>query len=75
MIKLTDKYILDSDKFNFIVKIKTEKGKYREVAYCGNLKQVKNWIMENEIKADLTLLENIDKVIEMSNTLDGKVKC
>ena len=68
MLKINDKYYLDSDRFQFIVREKyigtdgKRKGEevFKDVAFCGNLFQVKAWIMQNEIRSDLTLLENIE---------------
>lgn len=77
-IKVTDKYYIDADRFQFIVleKKKAEKGKnagqeYLDpVAFCGNLFQLKNWIFNQEIRDNIELLDNISKCVELSNTID-----
>lgn len=78
MIKITDKWYLDSDKYQFIICEKkiAQKGEnigneyYDQVAFCGNLFQVKSWLMNEEIRADLELLNNIDKCIRLSNSIN-----
>lgn len=75
MIKITDRWYLDSDRFQFIVKEKKlskKDGKeYLDpVAFCGNLFQVKNWLLNQEMKDDLSLIENIDECIKLSNSID-----
>ena len=74
MIKITDEYALDSDTYNFIIKEKhtTKKGKevWEDVAYCGNLTQVKNWLMNRHISKDLSILENVCIAEELSKTID-----
>lgn len=77
-IKITDKYYIDADKFQFIVLEKkiAKEGKnpgsikYDPVAFCGNLFQLKNWILNQEIRDNVDLLNNINKCVELSNTID-----
>lgn len=75
MIKITDRWYLDSDRFQFIIrekKLSKKDGKeYLDpTAFCGNLFQVKNWLLNQEIKDNLGLIENIDECIRLSNTID-----
>ena len=78
MIKITDRFYIDSDKFQFIVlerKIAKEgknvgSVKYDPVAFCGNLFQLKNWIYNQEIRENIDLLNNMNKCVELSNTID-----
>lgn len=75
MIKLTEKYYVDSDELNYILKEKRiiskegskniGKETYDNLGYYGSLKDLKRAIVEKEIKADLKLLENIDRIIKM----------
>ena len=77
MIEITDEYALDSDTYNFIIKEKrkTKKGGYKweDVAYCGNLTQVKNWILNRCIIKDLSILENVCIAEELSKKIDGSL--
>ncbi len=83
MIQLNDKYYLDSDVFNFILLersiIKDENSKnfgqerFDPIAYCGTLEQVRSFIFEKEIRADINLLTNIDKCIELKDELMRKI--
>ena len=84
MIHIYDKWYLDSDAFSFIISerstIKDENSKnfgqeiFKNVAYCGNLYQVKNWLMNEEIRSNLELLNNLDECIKMSNSIDSGLK-
>lgn len=74
MIKITDEYYLDKDSIQFIVKEKyvNKKGeeKFKDIAFCGNLKDVKNFLYTKEIRKDLTILENVELCIQLSNRID-----
>ena len=78
MIKITERFYIEADRFQFIVlekKISKEgknvgSVKYDPVAFCGNLFQLKNWIYNQEIRDNIDLLNNITKCVELSNTID-----
>ena len=74
MIEINDKYAISSDAFSFCVKekIKTKKGDYRwkDIAWFGNLKQLKSFLMEKEIREDLSILENVSMCIALSEKVD-----
>lgn len=82
MIKLTEKYYLDSDEMQFIVKEKKTRqtGKntgqeiYEPIAFCGNLKQIKNFMINRIVIDDLDILVNIDKLNEISNKIDKVIE-
>lgn len=74
MKQINERWYLGSDSMQFILYEKSisKKGEdvYTPKAYCGNLNQLKNWLLNQEIIEYLELLENIDKCIELSNTID-----
>ena len=78
MIHIEGDYYLDSDRYQFIIcekKIgKSGKRKDQEVmdqiAFCGNLFQVKDWLMQHELRQNLEMLKNIDECIQLSQTID-----
>lgn len=80
MIKLTEKYYIDSDELNYMLKEKriiTKKdsknfGKenYSVIAYFNNLSSLKKFIVEREIKADINVLSNMNKIIELIDSLN-----
>ena len=82
MIHIEGNYYLDADTYQFIVCEKKERksGKdkgeefYEQIAFCGNLSQVKDWLFTQELRDNIGLLENIDKCIELSKTIDGGLK-
>ena len=79
MKKLNEKYYLDSDSCNLILIKKniTEKGEnkgkeyYKNIGYFGNLKSLYKEIIEREIKMDLELLNNIEKITKMIDEIEG----
>ncbi len=74
MRKINDKYFLDTDAFSYIIREKKirKNGKefYDPIAFCGNLVQLKDYLVNKEVREDINLLDNIDKVIELSHTID-----
>ncbi len=79
MIKITDKYYLDSDSCNYILIeksiVKKEDSKnygtetFKNIAYYGNIEGLYNGIIEKEIKENIELLNNIDKIIAIKNEI------
>ena len=79
MIKITDKYYLDSDSCNYILIeksiVKKEDSKnygtetFKNIAYYGNIEGLSNGIIEKEIKENIELLNNIDKIIAIKNEI------
>ena len=79
MIKINEKYYLDTDTYNYILLersiVKDEKSKnygketFKNIAYYGNLETLYKAIIEKEIKGNIELLNNIEKVIELKNSL------
>ena len=82
MRKLNDKYYLGTDAYNYIlyernvVQDKTSKNYGKEVfkslAYFGKMEDLYNFIIEREIKIDISLLDNIEKIIELKKDLRGE---
>ncbi len=81
MEKITDKYYLDSDKYQYIVVEKSVvsdensvnygREKFDNVAYCNTLNQVRTFLFEQCIKDDLTILNNIDSCIKLKELLNA----
>ena len=78
MIHIEGNYYLDADRYQFIVcerKVKKE-GKdigseyYDQVAFCGNLFQVKNWLFNEEVRSNIEIFKNIEECVKLSNTID-----
>lgn len=79
MIKITDKYYLDTDSCNYILIersiVKDEKSKnygkevFKNIAYFGSIENLYNGIIEREIKENVELLNNIEKVIELKEEI------
>lgn len=79
MIKITDKYYLDSDSCNYILIEKSivqkEDSKnygtetFKNIAYYGNIESLYNGIIEKEIKENIELLNNIDKIIAIKHEI------
>ncbi len=81
MLKINEKYYIDSDSCNYILLeksiVKDEKSKnygkevYKNVAYYGNVKSLYKGLIEKEIKENIELLNNIEKIIELKEILGG----
>lgn len=77
MEKINDKYYLDSDKYNLILIEKKigKKGKsagkecFVNVGYFTSIEQLYKSIIEQNIKDDLGLINNIQKIADMINEL------
>ena len=79
MIKINDRYYIKTDSMQYILCVKAivqdEKSKnygkerYDNVAYYGNIESLKAGLIEKELKENIQLLENIDKIIEIKNEL------
>jgi hypothetical protein len=79
MIKINEKYYLDSDSVQYILIEKSIVAKedsknhgketFKNIAYYGTLENLKVALLEKEIKDNLDLLNNIDKVIELKKEL------
>ena len=83
MIKITDRYYLDSDSLQYILierSVVQKEGsknygaeKFSNIGYYSTLESLKQSLLEKEIKENLELLNNIDKVIEIKNEImEGK---
>ena len=83
MIKITDRYYLDSDSLQYILIERSvvqkegsknyRKKKFSNIGYYSTLESLKKSLLEKEIKENLELLNNIDKVIEIKNEImEGK---
>lgn len=83
MIKITDRYYLDSDSLQYILierSVVQKEGsknygaeKFSNIGYYSTLESLKKSLLEKEIKENLELLNNIDKVIEIKNEImEGK---
>lgn len=74
MEKITDKYYLGSNKNTYILyerKVSETTGKetYKNIGYLATLEAVYTTLLEKEIKEDLSILNNIDKITIMINEL------
>lgn len=79
MLKINEKYYIDSDSCNYILLeksiVKDEKSKnygkeiYKNIAYYGNLNSLYNGLIEKEIKENIELLNNIEKIIELKKEM------
>lgn len=79
MIKITDKYYLDTDSCNYILIEKSivqkedsknyGKETFKNIAYYGTIENLYNGLIEKEIKENVELLNNIEKVIEIKNEI------
>lgn len=80
MKKLNDRYYLDSDTYSLILceKKTAKKGKnqgqeyYEQIGFYGRIEDVYKAIVEKEIKSDLDILDNIQKVVDLINEIRGK---
>jgi len=83
MLKINEKYYLDSDSLQYILIEKNIVAKkdskncgketFKNIGYYGTLESLKKSLLEKEIKDNLDLLNNIDKIIELKKELE-KVK-
>lgn len=79
MIQICDNYFLDNDNMQYILverKVVNKEGSknygketFKNIAYFQTLESLKSYIIEKEIKANIELLNNIDKVIELKNEI------
>lgn len=73
MEKITDKYYLGSNKNTFILYEKrlSSSGKetFKNVGYISNLETVYSKLIEKEIKEDLKIINNIEKINILINEL------
>lgn len=74
MEKITDKYYLGSNKNIFILyerKISETTGKesYKNIGYIATLEAVYSTLLEKEIREDLTILNNINRINELIKEL------
>lgn len=73
MEKITDKYYLGSNKSTYILyerKISSAgKETYKNIGYISTLDAVYTTLLEKEIREDLTLLNNIEKICQMIKDL------
>lgn len=74
MKKITDKYYLGSNKNTYILyerKVSETTGKesFKNIGYLTTLEAVYTALLEKEVKEDLTLLNNINKISDMIKEL------
>lgn len=79
MIKINEKYYFDSDSVQYILiekSLVTKEGSknqgkeiFKNIGYYGSLESLKVALLEKEIKDNLDLLNNIDRVIEIKKEL------
>ena len=80
MLKINENYYLDSDDLQYILLKKTTitnkesknfgKEMFKNIGYYGTLESLKKSLLEKEIKDNIELLNNIDKVVELKNELE-----
>lgn len=73
MEKITDKYYLGSSKSTFILYEKkissTGKETYKNIGYMATLEAVYTTLLEKEIKENVAILNNIEKITSMIKDL------
>jgi len=73
MEKITDKYYLGSSKSTYILYEKklstTGKETYKNIGYMATLEAVYTTLLEKEIKEDISILNNIEKITAMVKDL------
>ena len=73
MEKITDKYYLGSSKSTFILYEKkissTWKETYKNIGYMATLEEVYTTLLEKEIKENVAILNNIEKITNMIKDL------
>lgn len=73
MEKITEKYYLGSNKNNFILYEKriTEAGKenFKNIGYISSLEALYKTLIEKEIREDLSIIQNINKITNMIKEL------
>lgn len=73
MEQITDKYYLGSNKNTFILYEKklstTGKENYKNIGYISTLDAVYATLIEKEIKEDLSILNNIEKINKLVKEL------
>ena len=73
MEKITEKYYLGSNKNTFILYEKrvSETGKetFKNIGYIATLESVYSTLIDKEIKGDIAILNNIDKINNMMKEL------
>ncbi len=73
MEKITDKYYLGSSKSTFILYEKkissTGKETYKNIGYMATLEAVYTTLLEKEIKENVAILNNIEKITNMIKDL------
>lgn len=74
MEKITDKYYLGSNKNTYILyerKVSETTGKesFKNIGYLTTLEAVYTALLEKEIKEDLTILNNLNKISDMIKEL------
>jgi 2-phosphoglycerate kinase len=70
-IKLTEDLYLGGYKYGFVIikkhiNQKTHEPVYKEVAYFSRLDHVFSYLVRNVIKADITILNNLERTIALS---------
>lgn len=80
MLKINENYYLDNDDLQYILLRKTTvtskesknfgKEMFKNIGYYGTLESLRKSLLEKEIKDNIELLNNIDKVVELKNELD-----
>jgi hypothetical protein len=86
MLQLNDKYYLDSDALNYILKEKkviTDKAKnkenignerFDEVGFYGTLESLAHGLIEKEIKSNIEILYNIEQLIQFKKDMQEIIK-
>ena len=73
MEKITDKYYLGSNNNTFILYEKrvsaSGKEHFENIGYLTTLDSVYNTLLKKEIRGDLTVLNNIKKIVDLTEEL------
>lgn len=73
MEKITEKFYLGSNKNTFVLYERkvSEEGKesFKKIGYCATLEAVHTTLLEKEIKDDLGVISNIEKIVNLVKEL------
>ena len=69
MEKITEKYYLGSNKNTLMLYEKKENDTLKKIGYYASLDGLYNSLLEKEIREDLTVINNIEKITELIKEL------
>lgn len=69
MEKITEKYYLGSNKNTLMLYEKKGEENYKKIGYYSTLDELYNSLLEKEIREDLTVVNNVEKIVELIKEL------